>query len=186
MFYAYFEPYTYERHQSFIARAQTDDRVCLKVLGVTHDGHDIELLRIGRPAEVKKRIWMVARQHPGETMAEFFVEGFVKRLVDADDALARKVLDEAVFYVVANINPDGSWRGHLRTNSDGKNLNRCWLNPTKEEVPEVYYVLKKMDEIGVDAFIDVHGMQKRTAAAQQLVVDFFIVILPLLCTLVCR
>lgn len=91
VFYAYFEPYTYERHQSFIARAQTDDRVCLKVLGVTHDGHDIELLRIGRPADGKKRIWMVARQHPGETMAEFFVEGFVKRLVDTDDALARKV-----------------------------------------------------------------------------------------------
>ncbi len=68
-----------------------------------------------------------------------------------------QVLDEAVFYIVANINPDGSWRGHLRTNSDGKNLNRCWLNPTMDDVPEVYAVLRKMDEVGVDAFIDVHG-----------------------------
>ncbi len=91
VFYAYFEPYTYEEHQNFIAAAQNDDRVCLKVLGVTHDGHDIELLRVGRPAEGKKKVWMIARQHPGETMAEFYVEGFVKRLIDADDALARKV-----------------------------------------------------------------------------------------------
>lgn len=82
-----------------------------------------------------------------------------------DTPRAVQVLDEAVFYIVANINPDGSWRGHLRTNSDGKNLNRCWSNPTKEEVPEVYYVLKKMDEIGVDAFIDVHGTLQEVVQA---------------------
>ena len=29
----------------------------------------------GEPGKGKKRIWMIARQHPGESMAEWFVEG---------------------------------------------------------------------------------------------------------------
>ena len=43
---------------------------------------------------------MVARQHPGEAMAEWFVEGFLNRLTDPHDAAAMRVLENAVFYVV--------------------------------------------------------------------------------------
>lgn len=58
---------------------------------------------------------------------------------------------------------DGSIRGHLRTNAAGANLNREWAPkgdydaPTLERSPEVYWVLKKMDETGVDAFLDIHA-----------------------------
>jgi murein tripeptide amidase MpaA len=100
---------------------------------------------------------MISRQHPGETMAEWFVEGFLRRLLDTHDGLAKKLLREAVFYVVPNMNPDGSWRGHLRTNAAGANLNREWAHPTAERSPEVLYVRNKMDEVGVDLLMDVHG-----------------------------
>lgn len=33
-------------------------------------------------------MWIVARQHPGESMAEWWCEGLLKRLVDPHDALA--------------------------------------------------------------------------------------------------
>ena len=36
-----------------------------------------------------------------------------------------------------NVNPDGSIRGHLRTNATGANLNREWQDPTLERSPEV-------------------------------------------------
>ena len=36
-----------------------------------------------------------------------------------------------------NVNPDGSIRGHLRTNAVGANLNREWKEPTVERSPEV-------------------------------------------------
>lgn len=59
--------------------------------------------------------------------------------------------------------PDGSVRGHLRTNACGANLNREWATvkpeykaPSLERSPEVYYVLKKMDETGVDVCLDIH------------------------------
>lgn len=52
---------------------------------------------------------------------------------------------------------DGSWRGYLRTNAAGNNLNRCWKEPTLAESPEVYFTQRKMRETGVDMCIDVHG-----------------------------
>ena len=35
------------------------------------------------------------------------------------------------------MNPDGSYRGHLRTNACGANLNREWKAPNLEHSPEV-------------------------------------------------
>jgi murein tripeptide amidase MpaA len=55
------------------------------------------------------------------------------------------------------MNPDGSFRGHLRTNAAGVNLNREWHAPTAERSPEVKCVRDAMDETGVAFAIDVHG-----------------------------
>jgi murein tripeptide amidase MpaA len=55
------------------------------------------------------------------------------------------------------MNPDGSRRGHLRTNAVGVNLNREWHAPTPERSPEVLFVRNAMDETGVDFAMDVHG-----------------------------
>jgi hypothetical protein len=38
---------------------------------------------------------------------------------------------------VPNMNPDGSYHGHLRTNIKGANLNREWAAPTMDYSPEV-------------------------------------------------
>lgn len=157
VYFAYFSPYSYERHQDLLHNAQMHGDCHLHVLGQTIDGRDISLLKIGEEAEGKRIIWLTARQHPGETMAEWFVEGFLDRLLDNDDGVARSLLNNAVFYIVPNMNPDGSVRGHLRTNAVGTNLNREWLNPTMERSPEVYLVRKKMLETGIDMFLDVHG-----------------------------
>ncbi|HAS23070.1 MAG TPA: hypothetical protein DCR51_08045 [Idiomarina loihiensis] len=157
VYYAYFIPYSYERHQDLIQSAQQSIDCYHELLGETIDGRELNLLVIGEPAEHKNTIWVTARQHPGESMAEWFMEGLITRLLDDEDGVARKLLDENVFYVVPNMNPDGSVRGHLRTNAVGTNLNREWAEPSLEKSPEVFYVLKRMQETGVDMFLDVHG-----------------------------
>ena len=58
-------------------------------------------------------MWVIARQHPGESMAEWFMEGFLEELTDVHNAFSARALRHAVFYVVPNINPDGSVRGPL-------------------------------------------------------------------------
>ena len=129
----------------------------LRVLGATLDGQDLDLLRIGDEHENKRSCWVIARQHPGETMAEWWMEGFLERLLNPDDPVSRELLTRAVFYVVPNMNPDGSRRGHLRTNAGGANLNREWLDPSEDRSPEVFAVRELMRQTGVDFCLDVHG-----------------------------
>ncbi|WP_237068299.1 M14 family metallopeptidase [Microbulbifer guangxiensis] len=157
IYLAYFAPFSWERHLDMIAWAQGSDLVTQETLGQTLDGRDMTLLTIGDASSAKHRVWMIARQHPGETMAEWFVEGFLDALLDDANPAARTLLQDTVFHVVPNMNPDGSVRGHLRTNAVGANLNREWLEPSMERSPEVYLVREKMLELGGDIFLDIHG-----------------------------
>ena len=156
---AFFAPYSYERHQDLLAAVQMHPYVTLEHLGDTIDNRDLTLVKIsdGDNDTSKRNIWITARQHPGETMAEWLVEGLLYSLLDGDNATGKLLLDKANFYIVPNMNPDGSVRGHLRTNAVGTNLNREWSNPSLEKSPEVFYVINKMEETGVDLFYDVHG-----------------------------
>ncbi len=157
VYYAYFAPYSMERHADFISEIQLHSDVSATVLGQTLDGQDLDLLIIGTPGKDKKVMWVDGRQHPGEIMASWWMEGFVRRLLDDDDPTARVLREKCVFYVVPNMNPDGSKRGHLRTNACGANLNREWGIATMERSPEVLLVMNKMQETGVDFSLDVHG-----------------------------
>ena len=157
IYVAYFAPYSSERHQMLIAGAQNYEHSSVSVLGQTLDGRDLDLITIGTPGPDKRAIWVTARQHPGETMAEWWMEGFLERMLDPISAMSKDLLSRAVFYVVPNMNPDGSARGHLRTNAAGVNLNREWDQPNMEKSPEVYLVLSKMIETGCDLALDVHG-----------------------------
>jgi murein tripeptide amidase MpaA len=157
VYFAYFAPYSMERHADLLAFAQTSERCKAETLGLTLDGQAMDCLRFGEIEQGRKVIWMVARQHPGETMAEWWMEGMVNRLVDHSDPVVNAILDKAVIYLVPNMNPDGSRRGHLRTNAAGSNLNREWDNPTVEKSPEVLCVLEKIKQTGLDFGLDVHG-----------------------------
>ena len=48
IYFAYFPPYSYVRHQELVARIHANKNVRLEVLGETLDGYDLDLLRIGR------------------------------------------------------------------------------------------------------------------------------------------
>ncbi len=152
--FAYFAPYSMERHADLVALTGQAPGVGLDVLGQTLDGQDLDLITLG---EGEKKVWLIARQHPGESMAEWWMEGALERLTDPADPIARKLRTLATFYIVPNMNPDGSRRGHLRTNAAGVNLNREWHEPTLERSPEVHHVLERMKATGVDFCLDVHG-----------------------------
>lgn len=157
VYFAYFEPYSWERHLSLLGAAENSPLARVLDLGSSVEGRDLNLIEIGAPASHKRQVWITARQHPGETMAEWFVEGLLERLLDRDDPFARRLLERAVLHVMPNMNPDGSVRGNLRTNAAGANLNREWMAPSLASSPEVYWVRQRMRETGVDLFVDVHG-----------------------------
>ena len=170
IYFSYFPPFSYARHLKLISKCaykiQTS-RMNAKVetLGQTLQGREIDCISCGQGDSV---CWIIHRQHPGETMAEYFAEGLLTRLLGLDkkinhDVTVQKVLNLYTFHIVPCMCLDGAVLGHLRTNSCGANLNREWATkdvyeaPTLERSPEVYAVLNRMDETGVDMFLDIHG-----------------------------
>jgi len=150
---AYFEPYAWERHQALVGRCAMSPLARVDRLGASLDGRDIDRVVVGNGP---LPIWVIARQHPGESMAEWLAEGLLDTLL-GDSAAACTVRQLATVHVVPNMNPDGSVRGHLRCNAAGINLNREWAAPSLQRSPEVLCVQRAMRASGVGFFLDVHG-----------------------------
>jgi murein tripeptide amidase MpaA len=151
---AYFAPYSMERHHDLVSTIASLPGVEYRSLGKSLDGQEIDCLTIG---EGPLTAWIYARQHPGESMAEWWMEGALEKLCDPADPVARKLRQELTIHLVPNMNPDGSRRGHLRTNAVGVNLNREWHAPSAEKSPEVLCVRNAMDKQPPDFAMDIHG-----------------------------
>jgi murein tripeptide amidase MpaA len=159
--FAYFAPYSMERHHDLISDMAGLEGVEYRCLGHSLEGQPIDCLEMGSG---ETQVWLYARQHPGESMAEWWAEGALDMLTDPADPHARKLLEKCRIHIVPNCNPDGSCRGHLRTNYAGVNLNREWAEPSAERSPEVLCIRNAMDESGVHWAMDVHGDEAIPAA----------------------
>ena len=124
-------------------------------------GYARALLQYGENNSEKPIIFIIARQHPGETPAAFFIEGLIEYLEKDEDPLLKK----AVIYIVDNMNPDGTYHGNLRSNVAGIDLNRAWGDPDPENAPEVFCVkqfLNTLKERNI-IFFDIHADESNAA-----------------------
>lgn len=154
--FAYFEPYPRARHAQLLVKALALANVELLACGSSLQGRELPLLHVRGTASAPRKIWLIAQQHPGEHMAEWFMEGLIERLAQPDAEL-QQLLSQADLYLLPHMNPDGSFLGNLRTNAAGQDLNRAWLAPSAERSPEVLFVQQQMAGQGVDCFLDIHG-----------------------------
>lgn len=154
IYYAYFAAYPTSRYRAFMDDVKSSSLLKHDVIGETLDGQAMDYFRAGEGA---LNYWVIARQHPGETMGSWWMEGFLNRLTDPNDAEAAALREKATLHIIPCMNLDGSRRGHLRTNAAGIDLNRAWRNTKKDKSPEVFFVREQMRETGVDFFLDVHG-----------------------------
>lgn len=151
---AYFEPYSHERHQELVGRCNASPLARVERIGTSLQGRDLDCVHAGSGAH---HVWIQARQHPGESMAEWCAEGLLARLLDPHDAVAREVRRLATLHIVPNANPDGATLGNLRANAAGANLNREWRQPSMERSPEVWHIQAAMRATGMSLFLDLHG-----------------------------
>ena len=112
VWFAYFAPFTYERHQQLVAKSAMSPLCSLRVLGLTLDHRPIDYLIVGTG---EMHLWVNARVHPGESMAEWFMEGFIGALLDETNKAGEALRQQATIHAVPNMNPDGTVRGHLHS-----------------------------------------------------------------------
>lgn len=151
--FAYFTPHDGAAHKRLIERIAAAGAEA-KVLGQSVEGRPIDCLSLG---EGELPVWLVARQHCGETMGSWWLEGALDRLIDRDDPVAAEVRRRARVHVVPLSNPDGAAKGHLRGNAAGVDLNRQWHGPDLQRAPEIAAILAGMDKTGVALCLDLHG-----------------------------
>ena len=154
LWFAFFAPYDLARHQRFVTQAAANPAVTASIIGRSVEGRDIDCLALG---EGMRSVWLIGRQHSGETMASWWMEGALERLLDDGDPVAARLRAIARIHLVPLVNIDGAVRGNLRGNGAGIDLNRQWHDPDPLKAPEVVAVLAAMDEIGADLCLDVHG-----------------------------
>jgi murein tripeptide amidase MpaA len=158
--YAYFAAYPEARRRAVLERAMQGGRCVVERIGASVEGRPIDVLTWGGADDGRPVLWFTARQHPGETMAEWFAEGLIERLSDDDDPWVAALLERAAVRVVSCVNPDGGVLGNQRTNAAGADLNRCWAAPDEATSPEVLAVRARIEAEAPRLFVDVHGDER--------------------------
>ena len=74
-----------ERHHDLIAEAAGFEGVAVRTLGHSLEDQPIDCVELGSG---EKQVWLYARQHPGESMAEWWMEGALEMLTACPPAAA--------------------------------------------------------------------------------------------------
>lgn len=161
IFVAYFQPYTLEQHKALSSRFKVLRVLISKFSEKTINNHEVELFHLAgtdsHPSQ--KNIWIIARQHPGESIVGWFMEG-IATVFESENSLSDSLLKQYQFFIVHNANPDGVVYGSHRTNATGSDINRDWLNPKPGICPEVIAIRQWMEKYPPALFLDVHGDER--------------------------
>ncbi len=99
----------------------------------------------------------MGRQHPGETVGSYVLEGFLKKIIKED-----QLLKQYEIIAIPMVNPDGVIYGNFRTNLAGFDLNRQWLDPDRYMHPEIYSISRFVSSLQNISFVlDFHGHSKK-------------------------
>jgi hypothetical protein len=141
---AWYPPYGVEHVNRFLEREVKRPDVSINR---SDDGHVIVSMGNMRAPVV----FLIARQHPGETIGSFVLEGFIRNVLA--DASALKKLR---FVIIPMVNLEGVLHGLHRHDVKGRDLNRCWKSiPGPEELRAIKTALQQADDLF--AFVDIHG-----------------------------
>ncbi len=142
VFVARSEPYSYQRLQGYLDQLRGEPMVELGEVGKSPSGVSIPYISITRPRTQsgislsakaflgqdqgigKKRVFLHARTHPGETATSFVLEGFISYLIHSSDAT--QALANYIVTIVPMHNVDGVINGNNRTNARSENLEELW------------------------------------------------------------
>jgi hypothetical protein len=149
-------PYPYSAIEQYVENKRANPFVNITTLGLSVQGRDIRMLELTNwniNESIKRQVFMVGRQHPGETSSTYIYEGVIDYVL-----MNTSILDRFHFYLVPAANPDGIYLGNTREQSQGLDPNRGWNSNRVQETMIVRQALDRIDALHpIDFFLDNHG-----------------------------
>ncbi len=109
-------------------------------------------------------IVITARQHPGESLSSYMMEGFIE-WITSEDPEAQYLRRYCVFKVVPMLNPDGVIHGNYRSSLCGRDLNRIWNKASPLLHPTIYHtkelIRKLQTRRRLHLICDLHGHSRK-------------------------
>jgi hypothetical protein len=136
-------PYTSDDLNSYLKAIENRLTGGISTLGKSEEGRELVCFRIGPEPPVESQlpveIWVICREHPGETPASFVLEGMVAALLE--HPAGKRLRDEFVFNFVPMLNVDGVAHGYYYHNARGVNLARDWVSYNSLEARRMHAAL---------------------------------------------
>lgn len=155
VYISHFIPYTLERYKNKMDDWEQNPYVTRSVIGQSTLGKPIEMLTITSPAgnSDKKRVWIHGRSHPSEAPSSWHLEAMTDYIL-SDAPLAIEMRENAIFYIVPIINPDGVHGGYSRSSSTGVNIEINWDRPDSTTMPEIKSLKNALRQVTAEAPLD--------------------------------
>ena len=143
-FFAWYEPYSVNRLKELATQITQNTQA---VVEKKNNFYAVKFVNENKPT-----VLITARQHPGETMASFFIEGFLKKLID-NSTESKELLERFNFQIYPLVNTDGVIKGTHRTDFAGNDYNIKWYSSFIENIE----IIKKDLRKDTFLFLDIHG-----------------------------
>lgn len=164
VYVAYCTPYTNSRLDKKLDEWRYREGVAIHSIGKSSQGRDMQMMLITntlKDDKGKKRIYIHGRIHPSETPASWCLEGLIDELT-GDTDYAKALRDNAIFYILPFINPDGVALGYSRCNANGVNMEINYNREdslTQQEVRNVknFIMTTTYGGANIDLFLNFHS-----------------------------
>lgn len=159
-------PYTTRDLNRLLAALRGNRYLQQQIVGRSAEQRPVVLLTITDPGDGlggKSVIWLMARQHAWEAGTSWVIEGLLRFLL-SQEAEAAAIRRTCVFKIFAMADPDGVYRGGVRFNKYGYDLNRNWDVRDPVRMPEIHCQWRAiqdwMESAGrVDLFLTLHNTE---------------------------
>ena len=154
-------PYTYTDLQTYLASLRGRPGVQVSTLTKSAEGRDVPLVLVGPEAEAsssKPDVWLVARQHAGETPPSFVLEGFLDFLTGPSGE-AHRLRQGMNVAVVPLLDVDSAVAGRYGKDRGPVDFWLDWSDePTRPEVRAVQAAVDAWASTHrYDLFLDLHA-----------------------------
>ena len=152
VYFAAHFPYPSARMHSLVARAARSGIASVGSIGLTEEGRDIPVIRVGEPGSARV-VLLSAGSHAGETASLWGMEGIIEFLVSGCPE-STEMLRSTVFHIVPMLNVDGTGLGLDRRQSTGVNIYFDYRSFASAEARAMWGLVEKLRP---DIWLDFHS-----------------------------